>query len=177
MNYSTLKNRFGQILFIIFVIFAGVAGAQSREVDIKLLEMRDGTRYFVGEGSPYSGTGLVRYPDGKIALKIAFHNGIQHGYEIGWYQNGRFKHKILYRFGQPQTLGSRWYENKQEEEDGLLLCDEKERLAGFCDKDIIDEVSRFELCLEGEESEVCGQSELEPSGSVSVFRFCTDDEC
>lgn len=185
MNCRALKNRWGQMLILFGMVLTGMVSAQDREVEIGALGMREGIRYLASEEYPFNGTALTRYPDGNIALKAIFRNGVQHGLETGWYQSGRLKHEIMYRFGQPQTLGSKWYEDKPAKEPGIVLCSESERLAGYCDQNTVNEASGFEPCIDGEECDIvlCSESERltgycneKAVDEASRFEPCIDGE-
>jgi len=80
-------------------------------------------------------------------LQASFSDGLKHGKETAWYENGQLRYVVRYLNGKPQAVGSAWYARTSQTNVAvsvLRYCGEDDMNSGFCDPGL-QESSRIEF--------------------------------
>jgi antitoxin component YwqK of YwqJK toxin-antitoxin module len=76
--------------------------------------------------SLFSGVAVVYWPNGSIAEKVAFQDGLEHGVWSAWYATGGKHEETMYIHGNAQGLHREWHPNgrlktEQQLDNGLIV--------------------------------------------------------
>ena len=145
--------------------------AQEKVMDMDLLEVKAELRYLPGQTQPFTGNAVSYFADGMQKLQASFRNGIKHGKEIAWYENGQLRYVVRYLNGEPQSVGSAWYARSSQANvvvSALRFCNEEDMEIGFCDPGL-QESSLIEFDLKHESSH--SHLEFTPKQESSRIEF------
>jgi len=84
---------------------------QAVEVSRADLTARGGRLYQAGQGQPFSGWLVERYPSGSIKSRSALVNGLLDGVSEGWRTNGQLQVREHFHRGLSHGLRTKWYAN------------------------------------------------------------------
>lgn len=62
---------------------------------------------------PFTGEVVSYYPNGKLRFKHHYNQGIEHGYQQSWYENGQAEEQRLYVYGKKAATHLGWWSNGQ----------------------------------------------------------------
>ena len=68
-----------KILILVAALLIISCGNNSKEIDLSLLENKNGVFYEKGAEKPFTGKVTVKYPDGKKMMESSWKNGKQDG--------------------------------------------------------------------------------------------------
>jgi len=121
--------------------------AEEKVMDLDQLEVKAELRYVPGQPQPFTGSAVSYFADGMQKLQASFRDGIKHGKEIAWYEDGQLRYVVRYLNGEPQSVGSTWYARTSQVNvavSALRYCGEDVMTSGFCDPGL-QESSRIEF--------------------------------
>lgn len=125
-----------RLYFLATLLFGFSAQAFSELIALSAnLGVKEGIYYLQNEGRPYTGYAEAYYKNGQIKYRESFRDGVKHGKETTWYEDGKLKSIVVYKSGNPQSFGSSWYTNqgivKQNKSAFLSCADLKQDSASF----------------------------------------------
>jgi antitoxin component YwqK of YwqJK toxin-antitoxin module len=121
--------------------------AEEKVMDMDQLVVKGELRYVAEQVQPFTGNAVSYFANGMQKLQASFRNGLKHGKEIAWYEDGQLRYVVRYLNGEPQSVGSAWYARSSQADvavSELHFCDEEDTRIGFCDSEI-QESSRIEF--------------------------------
>jgi antitoxin component YwqK of YwqJK toxin-antitoxin module len=83
-----------------------------QEVDFDSLEQDDEGR-MLHQGHPFTGTAIELRPNGVLASRMDYVDGVQDGWVRGWHENGVLNEETFYREGGVFGITREWYANGQ----------------------------------------------------------------
>lgn len=128
--------------------------AEDKVMDMDRLEVKNELRYMPEQAHPFTGNAVSYFANGMQKLQASFRNGLKHGKEIAWYEDGQLRYVVRYLNGEPQSVGSAWYARSSQADvavSTLQFCDEDDMRIGFCDSGV-QESSRIEFTEKQESS-------------------------
>lgn len=144
---SLTQLRFISLLSLFFVLLSTSLHAEEDVMELDQLEVRSDLRYAAGQTQPFTGNAVGYFTDGMQKLQVSFNNGLKHGKEVAWYEDGQLRYVVRYLKGEPQSVGSTWYARTSQAQvavSALRFCDEDDMKIGFCDPGL-QESSRIEF--------------------------------
>ena len=78
-----------KILILVAALLIISCGNNSKEIDLSLLENKNGVFYEKGAEKPFTGKVTAKYPDGKKMLESSWKNGKQDGKQTQYYEDGK----------------------------------------------------------------------------------------
>ena len=81
-------------LAIFLILLISFVSVKSQVTEISELENINDTMLLKGSSKPYSGIAIMKYPSGNLMLEIEYKNGLIHGMESSWFENGEIE-KVL----------------------------------------------------------------------------------
>jgi len=130
--------------------------ADEKVMDLDQLEVKAELRYLPGQAQPFTGNAVSYFADGMQKLQASFRDGLKHGKEIAWYEDGQLRYVVRYLNGEPQSVGSAWYARTSQANvavSALRYCGEDDMSSAFCDSGL-QESSRIEFTPKQESSRI-----------------------
>jgi len=135
-----MKNLPQLRIFTLFALicasFAIPLHAENKVMDLDQLVVKSELRYLAGQDEPFTGNAVSYFSDGMQKLQVSFVDGLKHGKEVAWYDDGQLRYVVRYRYGEPQSVGSAWYARISQTKmvvSALSYCGEDDMNTGFCD--------------------------------------------
>ena len=166
-------SRFFTSLSLLYVLLSMPLHAEEKVMDLDQLEVRNHLRYVAEQTQPFSGNAVSYFIDGMQKLQVSFKDGLKHGKEIAWYEDGQLRYVVRYLNGEPQSVGSTWYARTSQLNVAaatLRFCDEEEMKVGFCDPGL-QESSLIEFTPSQESDQETSRIEFTPSEKTSRIEF------
>lgn len=88
-----------KILILVAALLIISCGNNSKEIDLSLLENKNGVFYEKGAEKPFTGKVTAKYPDGKKMLESSWKNGKQDGKQTQYYEDGKPKIEGTFKDG------------------------------------------------------------------------------
>ena len=87
--------------------------AQVLQVEVAALQFSAGEGLAYIDGELFSGQAVSHYPNGQLATELHYSNGMRHGSETRWFEDG--SKKFVGHFVQNELVGvfEEWYQNQQ----------------------------------------------------------------
>lgn len=164
-----------RLLLSIFLFGAccGLAGAQPAVALNQLVEEAGAWR-LAGATSDFTGVAVAYHANGQKRVQINFREGLKHGREEAWYEDGRLQYSVRYVQGKPQSYGSSWYGQEAETVAAapVLNCADLPRLQQECAAEKTNEAGVMQACaLSNQMAAICAPmlAQQKPSSSIA---FC-----
>ena len=88
-----------KVLILIVALSMISCGNNSKEIDLSLLENKNGVFYEKGAEKPFTGKVTAQYPDGQKMLESYWKDGKQEGKQIQYYKDGKPKIEGIFKDG------------------------------------------------------------------------------
>lgn len=100
------------VLIVLLAVPASPSLVQAqRVVDYGVLVERGGLKYEVNSESPFTGTAIIHWPNGRKMAAAEFRDGQQNGKMTEWYENGQKFIESEWRDGKLHGKKLGWYDN------------------------------------------------------------------
>ena len=96
MEYKLMNFK----IFCLVLLATSLIACSPAPVDHTTLQVRQGIIYLPNEQKPFTGKSETHYPNGQIAVSNQWRNGVPHGKQAEWYENGSKKLESTYADGE-----------------------------------------------------------------------------
>ena len=93
---SLTRIRFFTSLSLLCVLLSMPLHAAEKVMELDQLDVRNELRYAVGQAQPFTGSAVSYFADGMQKLQVSFKNGLKHGKEITWFEDGLLRYVVRY---------------------------------------------------------------------------------
>jgi len=134
----------------VVVILAGLcvfisACATNKTIPVASTIERMGVVYLIRSDKPFTGVVITKYISGRPKTSIEYAEGIKHGRQIEWLENGRKSEVITWHNGLRDGEQVEWYENQQKAFQGRM---QQGKWVGECLGWYPDGRPAFQICFQ-----------------------------